>query len=161
MSSVTPSPVYIHSQHRLCHFLFSLLSSPICAMFLALTMLSPRHSQSTWPFLAQACASCSLSWNLFCGSPHGWFVAMSACSLLIIEAGSGLHLKWSALPLCCVLLPILQWPLLYSSYPPFPLLMTSVRRALLVNLGSQKCIGCIEYFSLFTHIRPRAVRRRF
>ena len=42
----------------------------------------------------------------------GWLLVV----LLLTEAGSGLHLKWSALHLCGVVLPVLQLPPLCLLY---------------------------------------------
>lgn len=51
-------------------------------------------------------------------SSSGTCLWVAACSPLVTEAGSGLHLKWSALHLCGVVLPLLQRPPLCLLYSP-------------------------------------------
>lgn len=121
---------FIHSQHRLCHSLSSLLCSPFCPVLPALATLTPFRSQSTWPIPAQASVKFSFFWNLFCGSAQGWLLTVFSLLRLAL-----VYLKWSALPFCCVTLPVLQLPLLCLLYPPSSLLISSVWAALLADSG--------------------------
>lgn len=126
--SVAPSP--LHS------FSAQMVSLPVQSSVLASLPSSScsGHTssisfQSTWPFPAQASVK-FFFWNLFCGSAHGWLLAILSLLRLAL-----VYLKWSALPLCCVTLPVLQLPLLCSLYPPSSPLISSAWAALLADSG--------------------------